>query len=78
MLGADNESICIIPQKVCNVQKEREKKNAVRYHMVKFFERKKLTRKIRSIDSKIKKSESSKELKKLNKERDSVKEDLAV
>ena len=45
---------------------------------VKFFERKKLTRKIRSIDGKIKKSESSKETKKLNKEREKVKEDLAV
>jgi hypothetical protein len=46
--------------------------------MVKFFERKKLTRKIRSIDSKIKKCDSSsKELKKLNDERERVKEDLA-
>lgn len=45
---------------------------------VKFFERKKLTRKIRSVDSKIKKSESNKETKKLNKERERIKEDLAV
>ena len=45
---------------------------------VKFFERKKLTRKIRSVDSTIKKSESSKDAKKLNKEREHIKEDLAV
>ena len=52
--------------------------NGCTLRQVKFFERKKLTRKIRSVDSKIKKSESNKETKKLNKERERIKEDLAV
>ena len=43
--------------------KEKLRKNSVKYHMVKFIERKKVTRAIRSLDSKIAKGDNIDELK---------------
>lgn len=57
--------------------KEKMRKNSTKYHMVKFLERKKMTRSIRSVESKIKKEEDAAELAVLNKKRDKLMEDLA-
>ena len=57
--------------------KEKMRKNSTKYHMVKFLERKKMTRSIRSVESKIKKEEDPSELAALNKKRDKLLEDLA-
>ena len=57
--------------------KEKMRKNSTKYHMVKFLERKKMTRSIRSVESKIKKEEDAGELAVLNKKRDKLLEDLA-
>lgn len=82
-------------QKEAHAVRERERKNAVKYHMVKFiylqnfyhnicyrqvkfFERKKITRKIRRIDADISKTVEPKALKTLRKERRLAEEDLAV
>lgn len=54
--------------------KEKMRKNATKYHMVRFLERKKVTRKIRSIESKLKSEGDSP---KLQKTRDSLMDDLA-
>ena len=53
-----------------------EKKHAEKYHMVKFFERKKLVRKIMSLDSKIAAEESKKAKAKLGLEREKLIDDL--
>lgn len=63
--------------KIANVEKEKEKRNATKYHMVKFFERKKLTRKIRKIDAELKSVTDRKQEKALKIERQRVIEDLA-
>ena len=53
-----------------------EKKHAEKYHMVKFFERKKLVRKIISLDSKIAADDSKKVQAKLTAEREKLVDDL--
>lgn len=55
--------------------KEKLRKNSVKYHMVKFVERKKVTRAIRSIDSKLEKNDPDSDNLK-NKKRQ-LEEDLA-
>ena len=58
--------------------KEKMRKNSTKYHMVKFLERKKVTRMVRSVETKIKKEEEgSTELEALNMKRDSLLNDLA-
>lgn len=52
----------------------RIRRNAIKYHMVKFLERKKVTRMIRSVDGKLKENEDSHQLVKM---RDQLLEDLA-
>lgn len=54
--------------------KEKMRKNATKYHMVRFLERKKVTRMIRSTESKLKKEG---ETAKLNQTRDKLMNDLA-
>jgi hypothetical protein len=54
--------------------KEKMRKNSTKYHMVRFLERKKVTRMIRSIESKIK---SEGESAKLTRSRDKLMDDLA-
>ena len=53
---------------------EKSRKNAKKYHLIKFVERKKITRSIRSLETKIKNEDSSKETAKALKR---LKEDLA-
>ena len=62
---------------------ERIKKNASKYHMIRFVDRKRLTRLIRQTNSRIKKKEkeqssqtAEKELNKLEKKRDELLDDL--
>lgn len=62
--------------KVLVTKKERTRKNSTKYHMVRFLERKKVTRKVRSLESKLK-SASAAESVDLNKQRDSLLNDLA-
>lgn len=56
--------------------KERTRKNATKYHMVRFLERKKVTRKVRSIETKLKKADADDTVD-LNKKRDNLLNDLA-
>lgn len=93
--SGDEEGVSQIKQKIEQLKKENEdnklnlkqKKNSRKYHMVRFFERRKCTRKIRSIDSAIslKRSQSeedpenisiSKEIYSLMSERERTEEDL--
>lgn len=55
--------------------KEKLRKNSVKYHMVKFIERKKVTRAIRSLDSKIAKNEGN--VDELKAKKAQLEEDLA-
>eukprot|EP01032_Pedospumella_encystans_P017130 gene17130-19529_t len=57
--------------------KEKMRKNSTKYHMVKFMERKKMTRSIRSVETKIKNEEDPAKLSTLNKKRDELMDDLA-
>ena len=57
--------------------KEKTKKNATKYHMVKFVERKKVTRMIRALDSKIKKQPGSATVTSLEQKRNELLDDLA-
>ncbi len=57
--------------------KEKMRKNSTKYHMVKFMERKKTTRSIRSVETKIKNEEDPAKLSTLNKKRDELMDDLA-
>lgn len=59
-------------------KREKMKKNSTKYHMVKFLERKKLTRIIRALEGKLKNvEENSAEAAELNKRRDKNMNDLA-
>ena len=57
-----------------NKLREKEKVLSKKYHMVKFFERKKLTRSVRAVDNKLKEDPNDKAL---NKERKRLLKDLA-
>ncbi len=59
-----------------NVQSTKDKKLSVKYHMVKFVERKKLTRKIRNVDTKLKGVLNEKDRSALQAQRSSLLEDL--
>lgn len=69
----------LFSQKTKNLRKEKEKKISQKYHMIKFFERKKLTRKIRQLESQLKTSTTD-DAKKLKLEREitDTENDLAV
>jgi hypothetical protein len=56
---------------------EKMKKNSTKYHMVKFLERKKVTRLVRSVESKIKQEGDAAAKAKLEKNRDRLLNDLA-
>jgi len=60
-----------------NVQSDKDKKLSIKYHMVKFVERKKLTRKIRNVDTKLKGSLNEKDHAALQGQRQALEEDLA-
>ena len=56
--------------------KEKEKKNAVKYHYLKFIERQKLCRKIRALDTKFKQKVSNTSKDEYNLQRQSLLRDL--
>jgi len=60
-----------------NVQSDKDKKLSIKYHMVKFVERKKLTRKIRNVDTKLKSGLNAKDEAALQAQRQALEEDLA-
>lgn len=86
---AVNDNCDIIIQKIADLKEakeevkneEKKRKNAVKYHMVKFIERKKLTRLIRSLETKLKSGEEEgggdKKRSKIEKKIKKLKEDLA-
>jgi hypothetical protein len=79
---ASNEDCDLLLKKIDEVKSiketaklnERSRKYAKKYHLIKFVERKKITRNIRSIETKIKSEKPSKEI---SKELKRLKEDLA-
>lgn len=68
----------LFSQKTKNLRKEKEKKISQKYHMIKFFERKKLTRKIRQLESQQKTSTTDDAKLKLEREITDAENDLAV
>jgi hypothetical protein len=56
---------------------EKMRKNSTKYHMVKFLERKKVTRMVRSVDSQIKNASDADAKAKLVKNKDRLLSDLA-
>jgi hypothetical protein len=68
----------LFSQKTKNLRKEKEKKISQKYHMIKFFERKKLTRKIRQLESQLKTSTTDDAKLKLEREITDTENDLAV
>lgn len=60
-----------------NKQSEKEKQLAIKYHKVKFFERKKVTRKIRSIESKISPDDDTNTIDERQEQRKQLENDLA-
>jgi len=60
-----------------NVQSDKDKKLSIKYHMVKFVERKKLTRKIRNVDTKLKGGLNAKDKAALEAQRQALEGDLA-
>ncbi len=62
--------------KDANEQNEKDKKVQQKYHMIKFVERKKITRKIRVVDTKLKANLNDKDRGALEESRSSLEQDL--
>lgn len=73
----DKKLALLFDDKTISDQIQKEKRNSAKYHMIKFVERQKLVRKIRSLDQKIAAVEEGGDTIKLNKARSEQMEKLA-
>lgn len=73
----DKKLALLYDDKTISDQIQKEKRNSAKYHMIKFVERQKLVRKIRSLDQQIAAADDSADNSKLNASRDELMEKLA-
>lgn len=71
----DKKLLLLFDDKTISDQIQKEKRNSAKYHMIKFVERQKLVRKIRSIDTQLLVADA--DVSSLNKSRNDLMEQLA-